>query len=177
MMLQNGVWAMHPTKNDISLATRRKLIPMLNQALADCVDLKLQVKQAHWTVRGEHFIALHELFDKVAGSVEEYMDTIAERVQQLGGTAQGTVRVAAERSALREYPLEAETGSDHVEALSSVLAAFGANCRRAIDASTELGDAVTADMFTEIAGGLDKWLWFVESHLPASKEAPVKRVK
>jgi len=168
---------MHSTKNDLPGAMRKKLIPMLNQALADCVDLRSQIKQAHWTVRGVQFIALHELFDQISTAVDGYADTIAERVQQLGGTAQGTARAAAERSALREYPLEAEDGPEHVEALSEALAAFAANCRRAIDASTDMGDAVTADMFTEIASGLDKHLWFVEAHATARDAAPMKRVK
>jgi starvation-inducible DNA-binding protein len=57
-------------------------------------------------------------------------------------------------------------GRGHVEALSSVLAAFGKSVRKAIDDSDDLD---TADLFTEISRGIDKWLWFVEAHLQAER--------
>jgi len=93
------------------------------------------------------------------------MDLIAERIVQLGGTAEGTVQVAAKRSALKEYPVHISDEHDHVEALSSALATFGKHVRHAIDQSDELGDRDTADIFTEISRGIDKYLWFVEAHL------------
>jgi starvation-inducible DNA-binding protein len=156
---------MRPTKNDIPLAKRTKLVPWLNQLLSDSIDLKLQTKQAHWNVKGENFIALHELFDKVAAEVEEAVDMIAERVVQLGGTALGTTRVVAKQSRLEEYPLNASEEQEHVEALSSALAAFNAMSRQLVDETASLGDAITADLLTEITRGLDKQLWFIESHL------------
>src|SRR5690606_39481545 len=110
---------MRPTKNDLPLAKRKKLTDLLGALLADAVDLQMQAKQAHWNVKGENFIALHELFDKVVIDAQGATDMIAERIMQLGGTAQGTVRVAARQSRLKEYPLNA-TGSDkHVDALST----------------------------------------------------------
>jgi starvation-inducible DNA-binding protein len=155
---------MYRTKNDLPEETRAQLVEFLNNRLADAVDLKTQTKQAHWNVKGANFIALHELFDRIAASVEEYADLIAERVMQLGGTAEGTARIAARKSSLEEYPLEIGDGRDHVEALSSALARFGAEARRAIDETAALGDQDTADIFTEISRGIDKWLWFVEAH-------------
>jgi len=155
---------MHPTKNDLPLAKRKKLTELLNQLLADGVDLKTQTKQAHWNVKGENFIALHELFDKVASEADDAVDLIAERVMQLGGSAQGTARVAAKNSRLKEFP-HAVTARQHVDALSAVMAAFIAYSRKGIDETAALGDAVTADMLTEITRSLDKLLWFVESHL------------
>ena len=86
---------LYETENDIPLKQRVELIPLMNQRLADAVDLQLQMKQAHWNVKGPHFIGLHELFDKIDEAVEEYVDSIAERIVQLGGIAEGTVRVAA----------------------------------------------------------------------------------
>lgn len=86
---------------------------------------------------------------------------------QLGGVAQGTARLAAKRSTLPEYPATIANGRDHVEAVATALAAFGAKARQAIDAAGELHDADTADLFTEISRGVDKWLWFVEAHLQA----------
>jgi starvation-inducible DNA-binding protein len=115
---------MFPTKNAITLTARKKLVTLLNQSLADAVDLVTQSKQAHWNVRG---------------------DDISSRLQ--------------------EYPASASSQHAHVEALSSALAAFAARCRAWIDETDALGDKVTADIFTGIARGIDKQLWFVESHL------------
>jgi len=156
---------MFETKNDLSLAIRTKAVELLNARLADAIDLQTQIKHAHWNVKGPNFIALHELFDKINGDVLDYIDELAERAVQLGGVAQGTVRVVAERSTLTEYAASAVDGRSHVEALSSVLAGFGASARHAIDTANELGDLDTADLFTEISRGIDKWLWFVEAHL------------
>jgi len=89
---------MHKTKIDIPKGAREKLIAILNQRLADSIDLKAQAKQAHWNVKGMSFIALHELFDRVAAEVTPMSDDIAERVTSLGGTALGTVRVAAQNA-------------------------------------------------------------------------------
>ena len=106
---------LYETENDLPKAARVELNALINQRLADAVDLQMQLKQAHWNVKGPHFIGLHELFDKVAEDVESYVDMIAERAVQLGGIAEGTVRVtAAARSRLQEYPLTIGDGSAHV---------------------------------------------------------------
>lgn len=155
---------MHNTKIDIPKDAREKLIAILNQRLADAADLKSQAKQAHWNVKGVSFIALHELFDRVATEVDPMADDIAERITSLGGTALGTVRVAAQNSELSEYPLEISEGSDHVDALSTALADFGRRVRADIDRTDELGDKDTADLFTGVSRNIDKLLWFVEAH-------------
>jgi starvation-inducible DNA-binding protein len=160
---------MFKTKNDLSEATRGKAVELLNARLADCIDLQTQTKQAHWNIKGPNFIALHELFDKINEQVEDYVDDIAERAVQLGGVAEGTARMVAKRSALAEYPANAVDGRSHVEALSSALAAFGKSARKAIDTANEFGDLDTADLFTEVSRGIDKWLWFVEAHLQAER--------
>ena len=156
---------MHPTHNTLPEPIRVQSIELLNKHLAAAIDLHAQVKQAHWNVKGENFIALHELFDLLATEVSLAVDTIAERIMQLGGSAQGTVRVSAKKSRLKEYPLDAVDSREHVDAVSSVLAVFNKHARSAIDETSGLGDAVTADMFTSITRGLDKQLWFIESHL------------
>jgi starvation-inducible DNA-binding protein len=159
---------MFKTKNDLPEATRAAVIELLNARLADCIDLQTQTKQAHWNVKGPNFIALHELFDKINEEVEDYVDDIAERVVQLGGVAAGTARMAAERSSLEEYP-NAVDGHGHVEALSTALSTFGKAARKAINDTNDLGDLDTADLFTEVSRGIDKWLWFVEAHLQAER--------
>src|SRR6267154_169258 len=158
---------MFKTKNDLSEDIRANAIELLNARLADAVDLQTQTKQAHWNVKGPNFIGLHELFDKINEEVEDYVDDIAERAVQLGGVAEGTARMVAKRSSLSEYPANAVDGRSHVEALSSALAVFGTSVRKGIDQTNELGDLDTADLFTEVSRGIDKWLWFVEAHLQA----------
>jgi starvation-inducible DNA-binding protein len=160
---------MYETENDIPQPRRVELNALMNQRLADAVDLQMQMKQAHWNVKGPHFIGLHELFDQIDEAVESYVDLIAERIVQLGGIAEGTVRVAAERSRLEEYPLDIADGHAHVEAVSKALSTFGHEARNTIDQADDLDDAGTADMFTEISRGIDKWLWFVEAHSQATK--------
>jgi starvation-inducible DNA-binding protein len=156
---------MYPTKNDLAEGTRRRMIELLNARLADAIDLQTQTKQAHWNVKGPHFIALHELFDKVNADVEDYVDLIAERAVQLGGAVEGTARSVAKRTTLSEYPVKGSNGGDHVDALSSALAAFGKLARAAAEDSNRAGDADTNDIFIEISRGVDKWLWMVEAHL------------
>ena len=156
---------MYPTKNDLPESTRRQMIELCNARLADAIDLQTQTKQAHWNVRGPHFIALHKLFDEVNADVEDYVDLIAERAIQLGGTVEGTARSVAKRSTLAEYPVKGGNGKQHVDALSSALATFGKLARAAADDADRAGDADTNDIFVEISRGTDKWLWMVEAHL------------
>ncbi|MDQ3129485.1 MAG: DNA starvation/stationary phase protection protein Dps [Acidobacteriota bacterium] len=158
---------MHSTKNDLGKKNREKTIEILNARLADAIDLKTQAKQAHWNVKGPHFIGLHELFDQVATAVELHIDLIAERVTALGGTAMGTARVVAQTSTLSEYPLEIFDGTAHVDALSTAMSDFGKKVRDGIDQTDKLGDADTADLFTEVSREIDKLLWFVEAHIQA----------
>src|SRR2546425_1434210 len=124
--------------------------------------------------RSPTFIALHKLFDEIDEAVEEYVDLLAERVVQLGGTAEGTARIVAERSELPEYPLTISTGEEHVWALSSALSNFGERIRRAIDQTADLGDIDSSDICTEISRGTDKWLWFVEAHAEGAVRAHLK---
>lgn len=156
---------MYKTKIDLPEKMRRNVIVILNERLAEAIDLQSQVKQAHWNVKGPNFIALHELFDKISGVVLDQIDDIAERVTSLGGTAEGTVAVASKRSKLKNYPLSITAGKDHLFYLSTQIAAFGKSARSAIDETAKLGDADTADLFTGISRDLDKYLWFLEAHL------------
>ncbi len=156
---------MHPTRNDLPAGTREKIIALLNQNLADSLDLAAQAKQAHWNVKGVNFIALHELFDKVHEVAEEATDELAERITALAGTAEGTVQVVAKRTRLPPYPTDIYHWRQHVAQLADALAGVGKNVRAAIDESDKLGDKGTSDLFTEISRNVDKHLWFVEAHI------------
>lgn len=156
---------MYPTRIDLATDIREKVIAILNQSLAASLDLKTQTKQAHWNVKGTDFYQLHELFDEMAGELEEYVDMVAERVTALGGTALGTARLAAANSILPEYNLDAVGGVEHLTALADRYGAYAKHLREAIDATDALEDADTADLYTEISRTIDKRLWFLEAHL------------
>jgi starvation-inducible DNA-binding protein len=160
---------MYDTRNDLPADTRTRVAELLNARLADAIDLGTQAKHAHWNVKGPNFIALHELFDKVAESVEDHIDTLAERITALGGIAYGTIASVAKRTSLKSYREDIVEGLQHVEALSMALADFGAKARAGIDQATRLGDADTADVFTEVSRETDKNLWFLEAHLAAKR--------
>jgi starvation-inducible DNA-binding protein len=155
---------LYSTKNDLPENTRVEVVGLLNQRLADCLNLQLQTKQAHWNVKGPSFIALHKLFDEVNEAVAEYSDLIAERIVQLGGIAEGTVGAVSTRTGLSDYPVAKLDGAEHVAALSDGLSQFGRTARMGIEEMNELEDADSADILTEISRGIDKWLWFVEAH-------------
>ena len=156
---------MFTTRNDLPQSTRAQVVELLNARLADAIDLGTQVKHAHWNVKGANFIALHELFDKIAEGVEDEIDTIAERVTALGGTARGTLAAVSRNTSLKPYPEDISAGLAHVEALASVVADFGRKVRVGIEESAKLGDADTSDLFTGISRETDKSLWFLEAHL------------
>lgn len=152
------------TRNSLPEKTRIEVASLLQARLADSIDLMMQAKQAHWNVKGLHFFSLHEVFDKVHADIESYVDLIAERIVQLGGVAQGTVRAAAGASGMPEYPLEISSGQKHVAELAHAIAFYGEMIHEGIVLTTELGDVVTADLLTQISRGSDTNLWFVEAH-------------
>ncbi|MBI2602800.1 MAG: DNA starvation/stationary phase protection protein Dps [Deltaproteobacteria bacterium] len=156
---------MRSTKNDLSPKIRKPVVKLLNANLADAIHLSLQAKQAHWNVKGQHFFFLHGLFDKVYEESVEWVDALAERAVQLGGVAEGTLDSIQKRTRLAAYDLEWTSGKEHLEGLSNGLSVFGKEVREAIGSAVELGDADTADLFTEISREVDKMLWFCESHL------------
>jgi starvation-inducible DNA-binding protein len=162
------------THNTLPEQIRIQSVQLLNKHLAAAIDLHAQMKQAHWNVRGPGFIAIHELFDRVSVEVENYSDLIAERAAGLGGTANGTIQVAVEQSFLIPYPLGVADEMKHLFAVSAALAAFGSSIIEAIAKSTEIEDATTADLFTEISRGIDQQLYFVESHLTPKIVDPSK---
>lgn len=156
---------LYPTRIDIPADVRVQVVELLNQTLAASTDLKTQVKQAHWNVKGMDFYQLHELFDEIATEVEDYTDKLAERITALAGYAVGTSRAAAQFSILPEYPFDINSSEDHVAALADRLAIYAKHLRQAIDKTGELGDADTNDLYVEVSRVVDMRLWFLEAHL------------
>jgi starvation-inducible DNA-binding protein len=155
------------TRIDLPLETRERAIALLNQQLADTFDLYSQTKQAHWNVKGVQFYQLHELFDKLADTLEDFVDLIAERITAMGGAAMGTIRIASSASRLPEYPPDVPESMPIIDVLAKRYASLTATTRAAIDTAEQLGDMDTSDLFIEVSRGLDKGLWFLEAHLQA----------
>jgi starvation-inducible DNA-binding protein len=155
----------HPTKNDVNSNAKSVAIELLNARVADGIDLALLTKQAHWNLKGRQFIAVHEMLDGFRTEVDGYVDTMAERIVQLGGTALGTTQTTAKATTLSPYPIDIYAVSDHLHALIDRYAKAANNVRASIDQTAEAGDADTTDIFTEVSRGLDKALWFLEAHI------------
>ncbi len=154
-----------PTRNDLPADNRKDLVALLNQHLADTLDLRSQTKYAHWNVKGPNFIALHKLFDELVDVLDEATDDIAERATALGGLARGTLRQGAAASRLPEFPAQTFKGEAVLEVMAVRFADLAKTTREAIDKADELADKDTADLFTQVSRELDKGLWFIEAHL------------
>lgn len=160
-----GTPPMRSTLNGVPEDARAEMAELLNQLLADTLDLHSQIKQAHWNVRGLHFQPLHELFDQVAAVLPPFGDEIAERVGELGGAAIGTARAAAENSRLPEIDRGFLKGEAAVRAVAERVAMVTNALRFGVDRAGDAGDEITADLLTGITRELDTQLWFLESHL------------
>src|SRR5260370_36147507 len=131
---------MYATGIDVSETKRAELIELCNECLAEAVDLQLHCKHAHWNVKGPNFIALHQLFDQVNESVEDYIDLIAERAVQLGGIANSTAHVVTTWAHMPENDTQNSSEQGYVQHVSGALDCFGKIAREAIGKSNELGD-------------------------------------
>jgi starvation-inducible DNA-binding protein len=151
------------TGNNVPPKARESSVALLNQALADLGDLYSQTKQAHWNVRGKNFYSHHLLFDAVAETAEAHWDDVAERAIQLGGYARGTSRMTAQATSLPEWPENLATEAEFVTAVTEIFTLVANSIRAGIEAAANLGDADTADLFTEISRELDKSLWLLEA--------------
>ena len=140
------------TRSDNSSERSHRLIKLCNDRLADVVDLQLQCKHAFWNTTA---LDLRELFDQVNKSVGVYTDRIAERVVEIGGVANSTERVVPTWSHLLCAP--DALCRNHASTLATTLGSFAELAHQAIDISIEVSDFSSADMFTEIAEGVDNW--------------------
>ena len=155
---------MFSTHVDISAEIRENLVENLNQTLANAFDLKSMYKQAHWNVKGIHFIELHLLFDEAAAEMEPFIDSLAERITSLGGVALGTVRMSSSATRLAEMPTDVFEGKAMVAAIVERVGAFANHVRKNVDVTDEW-DRDTSDLYTEISRAVDKRLWFFEAHI------------
>ena len=162
---EDRTWTSYPTRIDLPQQVRTQIGEILNQTLADTLDLKMQFKQAQWNVKGMNFYQLYQLFEEIAIKLEEYIDLVAERATAIGLVAVGTVRNAARKSKIPEYSLKVSDGRDHLTELADRLAVYAKSVRMASAKTSDLGDRDTSDIYTEISRTADKYLWFLEAHL------------
>ena len=155
----------YQSRNGLTAIAKTVSIGILNARLADAIDLALLTKQAHWNLKGPNFIALHEMIDGFRTELDEHVDTMAERVVQLGGTALGTTQAVAGATTLRPYPTDIYASTEHLAALIERYARVANAVRGAIDETAGAGDADTADLLTAFSRALDKELWFLEAHV------------
>lgn len=152
------------TRNGLPKAVRVEATALLQVRLADSIDLMMQARQARWNVKAADFIGLHELFDKVSTDTGRYVDLIALRIVQLGGAAQGSIRVAALASGLPDFAPEISKGRRHVAELAHAITFYGGLIRQSIVLAAKFGDTATADLLTTISRRTTTNLWFVEAH-------------
>lgn len=155
---------MNPSRIALDPPVRAEIVSLLNQQVALLTDLWHQTKLAHWNVRGPHFQAYHVLCDTIAADVATALDDVAERAVTLGGVAGMSLPTVAATSGLPAWDLTERRDQVVLRFLADRLGAAANRVRRAIDDATQLGDAATADLFTELARQLDKDLWLVEAH-------------
>lgn len=153
------------THNSLKSNAKKVSIDVLGALLADGIDLALLTKQAHWNIKGPHFIAIHEMLDGFRTEIDGHVDTMAERIVQLGAVANGTLQGAAAGSRLPAYPADITAETEHLKALTDRYAKAATSVRDGIEQTDEAGDADTADLLTGYSRSLDKALWFLEAHL------------
>ena len=165
MSQSDDTHGLSPVRSDIPPEIRLYVMQLLQQTLACTVDLRSQLKQACWNVKGRDLVLLHALFATMATELDAHIDLVAERLVVLGGVARGTVRTAATHSRLPEYPGAIMDGDAHVQALTECFASYATTLRADIAHAAEVEEAGSAAVYTDISRGIDKRLWFLEAYL------------
>src|SRR5688572_8160811 len=140
---------MYRSPSHLPEAARIDLAEALNARLADGLDLRSQIKVAHWNVKGPQFAALHPLFESFALGLDGHNDAIAERAVTLGARALGTARHVARRSTLPEYPQETTRDLEHVRLLADRFDHYLVGLRDARAVALRHADDDSADLLTQ----------------------------
>jgi starvation-inducible DNA-binding protein len=150
----------------LALEARAESCQLLNQLLADSQILQSLYKKHHWVMRGPTFYQLHLLFDKHAGEQSELIDTIAERIQTLGGVAVGDPRHAAELTQISRPPNGVEEVPVMLSRLLDAHELIITSVRGAITHTTLNGDAGSNDLLAgDVLRTHELQVWFLAEHL------------
>lgn len=145
---------------------RLEMTEQLNQLLADTMTLRDLYKKSHWQVSGATFYQLHLLFDKHYEEQNEIVDTIAERIQLLGGIS---IAMAADVAELTRIPRPPKGREEVPVQLSRLLDAHQVvitQCRELSERATKLGDAGTNDLVvSDVLRASELQAWFLSEHL------------
>jgi starvation-inducible DNA-binding protein len=140
----------------------------LNQILADTMTLRDMYKKHHWQVAGATFYQLHLLFDKHHGEQDELVDTIAERIQLLGGVSIAMAADVAETTIIPRPPRGREEPPVQISRLLEAHEFILKEARAMAREASEVGDDGTNDLLvSDIIRGNELQVWFLSEHLVA----------
>lgn len=157
--------ALQKTRNPLSESQRVEVVRALQPIQSGSLELYLQVKNAHWNVRGTNFYALHNLFDEIANDVLEIADSLAERVAVLGAEPLATAQRLSAVPQLADVPFGMRAQEEFVKLITDRLAFYVQMLREAIDSCEKNSDFVSQDICIKAVGTLEKKLWITESHI------------
>ncbi len=158
-----------PTRSYLPDEVRATSIGLLNQTLADLSAVTMQLKHAHWNVKGIEFYQLHELFEDLYERFEPHIDTVAERSSALGGRPMGTAGAVAQQSTIPQLSHADVDGQSMLREIADRLAVLDTNLYQQIETASQQGDLDTADLLNEVSRDVTKAQWFVESHLQVAQ--------
>jgi starvation-inducible DNA-binding protein len=148
----------------LSSDTGAVVADILQQRLVSLLDLGLTLKHIHWNVVGPNFISVHEMLDPHYAGVQAMIDDLAERIATLGGVPSGLPgRLVGDRT-WTDYQLDRADSLSHLGALDLVYQGVITDHREAMDQTGRL-DHVSESLLTDQTGILEKYQWFVRSHL------------
>lgn len=145
---------------------RLEMTEQLNQLLADTITLRDLYKKSHWQVAGPTFYQLHLLFDKHYGEQNELVDTIAERIQLLGGVSLAMAADVAETTQIERPPRGREEVPVQLSRLLDAHQVIIRHCRTLARRASTLGDDGTNDVVvSDVLRTNELQVWFISEHL------------
>lgn len=152
-------------RNPLAIEIKKKVGGILLPLVYDALELKSQIKLAHWNLHDPEFISVHRLLDEVAATVDKGTDEVAERARQIGVVTDASTKKVTEKTQLKAFPGGIVSATVACEAILDGLVKVVDALHKAIDDTAEAGDAVTSDLLTQVSGKLEVHLWFFESRL------------
>jgi len=156
----------HMLPLDLEEPVRLEMTEQLNLLLADTMTLRDLYKKSHWQVSGPTFYQLHLLFDKHFGEQSEIVDTIAERIQLLGGISIAMAADVAETTRIERPPKGREEVPVQLSRLLDAHQIIIGHCRELARRADELGDDGTNDLaVSDVLRTNELQVWFLSEHL------------